>query len=492
MTTEILVLLTIAMYFIVLFTISYFVSRKSDNAGFFSGNRKSPWYLVAFGTVGAAISGVTFISVPGMVMAQQFGFMQMVFGFFVGQMIIAFILIPLYYKMNLISIYGYLEQRFGMSSYKTGAWFFFVSKMLGAAVRLFVVCIVLQLFVFDHFPIPSYLSFTLNVIFTVLFVYLYTFKGGIKSVVWVDTFQTLCMFVAIGLTIYFVGQNLGLNAGNFGAFLGESGMTRIFFLDDASSFQFFWKQFLAGIALTVALNGLDQDMMQRALTCKNSKDSIKNLVVGISIQTFVNLLFLTLGVLLFSYLIANNMAIPERSDYVFPTVVQSISPFLLILFVIGLLATSYSSAGSALTALTTSFTIDVLQTPRKKSDAEVTVVRKKVHIAMAVCMAAVIFLIWLLNNDAVINTVFMVASYTYGPLLGLFMFGLIMKNKVHDKWVPVVAIAAPVIILILDLSLAGEGKMWAFWHERIIYIAGLTFIGLCFLIKKGEKAKKLG
>jgi len=478
--TPIAIIATIAAYFAVLFFISYLTGRKTDNAGFFSGNRKSPWYVVAFATIGAAISGVTFVSVPGMVAGSGFSYLQMVLGFAVGQLIIAFVLIPLYYKLNLVSIYEYLENRFGISSYKTGAWFFFISKMLGASVRLFIVCVVLQLLVFS----PLHLPFALNVIFTVGIVWLYTFRGGVKSLIWTDSLKTFCLIVTVGLTIYYIGKNMGLDTGSMWSLVRGSELSKTFFFDDINDKRFFWKQFLAGVFTMIAMTGLDQDMMQKTLSCKNSGDARKNMITGGILQIFINLLFLTLGVLLYVYAANQQIALPAKGDDVFPFLAMRFSPVVGVLFIIGLISAAYAAAGSALTALTTSFTVDILESPKTKTENQVAAVRKKVHIGMAALMAIVIFIINLLNNDSVINTVYMVASYTYGPLLGMFAFGMFTKKAVKDRWVPLVAIFSPILCFILDLN----SKVWfngyQFSHERLILNALFTFFGLCLLIRK--------
>ena len=478
------ILITIASYFTVLFTFSYFTGRKADNAGFFSGNRKSPWYLVAFGTIGAAISGVTFVSVPGMVAVSGFSYLQMVLGFAVGQLIIAFILIPLYYKMNLVSIYEYLENRFGVSSYKTGAWFFFISKMAGASVRLFVVCAVLQLLIFD----PMHLPFILNVFFTVGIVWLYTFRGGVKSVVWIDSLKTFCLIVSVGLTIYYIGRNLGLNAGSIWSLIGDSDMSKTFFFDDINDKRYFWKQFLAGVFTTIAITGLDQDMMQRTLSCKNFRDARKNMITGGILQIFINLLFLTLGVLLYVYISNKQIDLAsegiEKADDVFPFLAMRFSPIVAVMFIIGLISAAYAAAGSALTALTTSFTVDILESSKTKTESQVSSVRKKVHIGMAIVMATAIFIINILNNESVIQTVYKVASYTYGPLLGMFVFGIFTKWKIRDRWVPLIAIISPVICLILDINSQVWFNGYVFSHERLIFNALFTFIGLSLLIRR--------
>ena len=478
------ILITIAAYFAILYAVSYITGRKADNAGFFSGNRKSPWYLVAFGTIGAAISGVTFVSVPGMVAASGFSYMQMVLGFAVGQLIIAFILIPLYYKMNLISIYEYLENRFGVSSYKTGAWFFFISKMLGASVRLFVVCAVLQLLVFD----PLHLPFILNVIFTVGIVWIYTFRGGVKSVVWTDSLKTFCLIVSVGLTIYYIGRNLGLNAGSMWSIISDSEMSKTFFFDDFNDKRYFWKQFLAGVFTTIAITGLDQDMMQRTLSCKNFRDARKNMITGGILQIFINLLFLTLGVLLYVYIAQKHIDLKAagvvKADDVFPFLSMQFSPVVGALFIVGLIAAAYAAAGSALTALTTSFTVDILESSKTKSETQVASIRKKVHFGMAIVMAIAIFVINILNNESVIQTVYKVASYTYGPLLGMFTFGIFTKWKIRDRWAPLVAILSPVICFVLDYNSQVWFNGYVFSHERLIFNALFTFTGLCLLIRK--------
>lgn len=471
------VLLTILAYFAVLFGVSYLSGRKADNAGFFSGNRKSPWFVVAFATIGSAISGVTFVSVPGMVAANGFSYLQMVLGFAVGQILIALVLIPLFYRMNLVSIYEYLENRFGMATYKTGAWFFFVSKMLGASIRLFVVCVVLQLLVFT----PLHLPFFVNLIFTVGIVWLYTVRGGVKSLIWTDSLKTFSLIVSVGLCIYYIMNNLG---GNLFDIVGNSEMSRIFFFDDVNDKRFFFKQFLAGVFTVIAITGLDQDLMQKTMSCKNSGDAQKNMITGGILQIVINLLFLMLGVLLYTFAARSNIELPAKGDEVFPYLAtQGFFPVIVsVLFVVGLIAAAYAAAGSALTALTTSFTIDILQTQKMKKESEVAAVRYKVHIGMAIVMAVVIFAINLMNNDSVIDTVYKLASYTYGPLLGMFVFGIFIKKKVKDRFVPWVALASPLLSFIFDIN----SKVWfngyEFSHERLILNAFFTFVGLCLLI----------
>lgn len=477
------ILIVIACYFALLFFISYLAGRKADNAGFFSGNRSSNWLLVAMSTIGAAISGVTFVSVPGMVATSGWAYMQMVLGFTVGQFIIAYVLIPLYYKFNLTSIYQYLQQRFGMSTYKSGAWLFFVSKMLGASVRLFVVGEVLQLLVFGPLGVP----FWVNAIFTVLIVYLCTFKGGVKSLIWTDLLKTCCLILSVALCIYFV-LRAGVNIDGW----TSSDMTRTFFFDNPKEGTYFWKQFLAGVFLVIATTGLDQDLMQRTLSCKNPRESQKNLIVGALMQIVVIGLFLFLGFLLYSYANQTGVALvnadgaPLKGDDVFPFLATgNYFPVIVgILFIIGFIAAAYSAAGSALTALTTSFTVDILN---KEKDTNLTKVRTIVHIGMAILMAVCIYVIHILNNDSVIQTVYKVASYTYGPLLGMFCFGIFTKRQVRDRWIPFVVILAPVITWVIDVNSAVWFNGYVFSHERLILNALLTFVGMLCLLKPTKK-----
>lgn len=480
------ILLVIAGYFALLFFISYLAGRKADNAGFFSGNRSSNWLLVAMSTIGAAISGVTFVSVPGMVATSGWAYMQMVLGFTVGQIIIAYVLIPLYYKLNLTSIYQYLQQRFGMSTYKSGAWLFFVSKMLGASVRLFVVGEVLQLLVFGPLGIP----FWVNAIFTVLIVYLCTFKGGVKSLIWTDLLKTCCLILSVALCIYFVLRE-GVNIDGW----NTNDMTRTFFFDNPKEGTYFWKQFLAGIFLVIATTGLDQDLMQRTLSCKNPRESQKNLIVGAMMQIVVIGLFLFLGFLLYSYANQSGIALPMdelgnvKGDSVFPFLASgSYFPMVVgVLFFIGFIAAAYSAAGGALTALTTSFTIDILNKKQEGDQVQLARTRTLVHIGMAILMVICIYVIYLLNNDSVIQTVYKVASYTYGPLLGMFCFGIFTKKQVYDRWIPVVVILAPVITWVLDVNSVEWFNGYVFSHERLIFNALFTCLGMMCLIKKNHR-----
>lgn len=475
------ILITIIAYFLILFTVSYIAGRKADNEGFFVGNRQSTWYVVAFAMIGSSISGVTFVSVPGMVGVSSFSYLQMVLGFVAGQFIIAFVLIPLFYRMNLVSIYEYLENRFGISSYRTGAWFFFISKMLGAAVRLFLVCLTLQLLVFEPFHLP----FALNVTMTVALVWLYTFRGGVKSLIWTDVLKTCCLVISVVLCIYYIASDLQLSFTGMIATITDSELSRMFFFDDMNDKRYFFKQFLAGIFTMIAMNGLDQDMMQRNLSCKNFKDSQKNMITSGISQFFIILLFLMLGVLLYTFTARQGIAYPAKSDELFPMIATGpyFPAIVGILFIVGLISSAYSAAGSALTALTTSFTVDILGTKGKTEEAVVKI-RKRVHIGMAVVMGIVIFVFNLLNNTSVIDAVYILASYTYGPILGLFTFGIFTKKQVRDKYIPWVAIASPILCFVVQKNSQAWFNGYQFGYELLIFNALFTFIGLCLLIKK--------
>ena len=482
--SPLLILSVILIYFAVLSGVSWWSGRRADNAGFFVGNRRSPWYVVAFAMIGASISGVTFVSVPGMVAASGFSYMQMVLGFVAGQLVIAFVLTPLFYRMELVSIYGYLEKRFGVSAYRTGAWFFFVSKMLGAAVRLYLVCAVLQLLVFGPWGVP----FAVNVLFSILVVWLYTFRGGVKSLVWTDSLKTFCLVMSLFLTIYYIADGLHLDWAGLLATVDGSPMSQVFFFEDANDGRYFFKQFLAGAFTMVAMNGLDQDMMQRNLSCRNYRDSQKNMMVSILLQSVVILLFLVLGVLLYVYAEREGIPLPAKSDDLFPMIATGgYFPVAVgVLFVVGLVSSAYSAAGSALTALTTSFSVDILRVGQYASERQAVRTRKRVHVGMAVVMGITILLFNALNSTSVIDAVYTLASYTYGPILGLFAFGLAVPLRVRDRFVPVVCIAAPVICYFVQRALLVHfGYTMSF--ELLLLNAAVTFVGL-LLLSKGRVA----
>lgn len=481
--SPIVVILVILVYFAILFIVSHFAGRKADNQGFFVGNRKSSWYVVAFAMIGSTISGVTFISVPGMVAASGFSYLQMVMGFVVGQLVIAYLLIPLFYKMNLISIYEYLENRFGVATYKTGAWFFFISKMLGASVRLFLVCAVLQMLVFE----PLHLPFYMNVLSTIVLVWLYTHQGGVKTLIWTDSLKTFCLITSVGLCIYYIASDLQLDPQGLGSLLGESSMAQLFYFDDINDKRYFFKQFLAGVFTVIAMTGLDQDMMQRNLSCKNFRDSQKNMVTSVFLQFVVVALFLVLGVLLYTYAASHQLAIPAKSDELFPMIAtQGAFPIVVgVLFIVGLISSAYSAAGSALTALTTSFTIDILGAMKGQEEAKVAHTRQRVHIGMALVMGVVIIIFNLLNNTSVIDAVYLLASYTYGPILGLFAFGLFTKKRIRERYIPLVALLSPLLCFLLQRNSEVWFNGYSFSYELLIFNALFTFLGCCVLIRRG-------
>lgn len=477
------VIIVIAAYFAAMLVVSR-ISRRGGG-DFFGARKKSPWWVVAIAMIGACMSGVTFVSVPGMVAKSGMGYMQMCLGFMAGYAVIAFVLMPLYYRLQVVSIYQYLERRFGLGAYKTGAWFFFISKMLGASVRLFLVCLSLQLLVFGPLGLP----FWLNVLVNVAIVLAYTYRGGVRSVIGTDVLKTVCMVAAVVLTIVFIARDLGLTAASLPAAIRDSGMSRILWLGDVNHPQYFWKQFLGGLFTVIAMTGLDQDMMQRALSCRDQRDAQKNLMVSTVLQTVVIFLFLCLGVLL--YLYAGEVGIPQTGDEIFPAVATSGSlPGIVgVLFVLGLVSAAYGAGGSALTSLTTSFTVDILGTAGR-SDAQVSSIRKKVHVGMAVAMAVTIVVFNALNSTSAIDAVYKLASYTYGPLLGMFAFGILTRAQVRDRWVPLVSVLAPAICLVLQLNSERWFGGYKFSYEILLLNAALTFLGLCCLIKPASNSPK--
>lgn len=480
-----IIITTIVAYIALLFTVAYLSGRRADNEGFFVGNRSSSWWVVMFAMVGAAMSGVTFVSVPGMVATSGFSYFQMALGFMAGYFVIAFVLIPLFYRMKLVSIYGYLEERFGGGAYKTGAWFFFISKLLGASVRLFLICVVLQLLLFEPYDIP----FWINAAITVALVLLYTFQGGVKSLIWTDSLKTACLVLSIVLSIYFVVDRLDMSLSDLVSTVRENSNSRIFYFDDINDRRYFFKQFLAGLFSVIAMTGLDQDMMQRSLSCKNYRDSQKNMVVSTFLQTLMIFILLVLGVILYTFAEQMGIALPAGTDNMFPTVATSPQmPIIVgVLFILGLVSSTYSSAGSALTALTTSFTIDVLEGAKRFEEEKLTKVRKRVHVAMAVAMFVVICTLHHLGSSNVIDAVYTLASYTYGPILGLFAFGIFTKWNVRGKYVGILAVIAPTICYILQHNSEHWFGGYKFSYELLLVNALITFIGLLMLIKRDIK-----
>lgn len=462
---------------------SFFTSRNVNNAGFFLGNKKSPWYIVAIGMLGSSISGVTFISVPGWVQTTQMTYLQMVLGFVAGYVVIAHVLLPLYYRLNLTSIYTYLDLRFGRFSYKTGASFFLLSRSIGSAARLYVVANVLQIVIFNQLNIP----FWVTVIVTILLIWLYTFKGGIKTIIWTDTLQTIFLFTALIATIIIVARELGLDFSGIVSTINNSEMSKVFEFKDWRSSQHFLKQFLSGAFITIVMTGLDQDVMQKNLSCRNIKEAKRNMLTyGVAFLP-ANLLFLSLGILLMTFV--NSIGIPADSeliagDNLYPYVATTqLGPVVLILFLIGLMASAYSSANSALAALTTSFTVDIIGI-KNKTEQQIKKTRTWVHLAISFLMAIMIIVFNLVNEKSIINAIYAIAGYTYGPLLGLYAFGLFTKYKVRDKIVPIIAILSPILCYLISYLL----KKYADYntgYELLLLNGFITFMGLWAIRKMG-------
>lgn len=469
------ILIAIAAYFAMLILISFLVGRKSDSATFFRGNRSSPWYIVAFGMIGASLSGVTFISVPGAVELGAMNYFQVVLGYIVGYAVIGMVLLPLYYRMNLTSIYSYLNDRYGSAAQYTGSSFFLLSRIVGASFRLYLIAGVLQTFVFDSMDIEFWQTVTL----TVVLIWLYTFKSGIKTIVWTDTLQTLFMLIAVGVAIYFVSDGLGLNSiGEITSFISDSEMSQIFFWDDWKSGQHFIKQFIAGAFIAIVMTGLDQDMMQKNLTCRSLKDAQKNMFWFTIVLTFVNLLFLGLGVLLTEYALSTE--IDAHKDALFPTIAlqSSMGIGLGLVFILGLIAAAYSSADSALTSLTTSFSVDILNIEKNLSEKKQNITRKMIHVGFSVVLILVIVSFeYLIKDASVINKLFTFAGYTYGPLLGLFGFGILTRLKVHHLATPFIAIASPFIAFGISY-MAKELFKFEFGFFILLLNGAITFLGL--------------
>ena len=482
------VIFIIVVYFGVLLLVGAYTSRNATNESFFLGNRQSPWYVVAFGMLGASLSGVTFISVPGYVGNSQFSYLQLVMGYLLGYFVVANVLLPLYYRLNLTSIYTYLDTRFGFYSYKTGATFFLISRVIGASFRLFLVATVLQVSVFDAWGVP----FIVTVIVTILLIWLYTNRGGIKTIIWTDTLQTAVLLIAVVLTIYFIAKQMDLSFGQMVQVIKDSEYSRTWFFDDWNDKRHFIKQFFSGAFITIVMTGLDQDMMQKNLSCRNIGDAKKNMYwYGFAFLP-VNLIFLSLGVLLFIFANQQGIPIPEQTDELFPIIAtQGYLPKVVsILFILGIVAAAYSSADSALTALTTSFTVDILN-PKNKTENELKRIRRTVHIFVSILIAIVIMVFRAVNDQNVISAIFTVAGYTYGPLLGLYAFGLFTRFKVRDKWVPVVAIISPILCYFLSMYSEILFNGFKFGFELLMVNGAITFFGLLLLSKRGERVEQI-
>ncbi|HEY8513344.1 MAG TPA: sodium:solute symporter [Cyclobacteriaceae bacterium] len=473
-----LVLSIISGYFVMLIVMAVVTSRGATSQTFFTGNRQSPWYLVAFGMIGTSISGVTFISIPGEVGTSQFAYFQVVLGYVVGYTVIRKVLLPLYYRLNLVSIYEYLDSRFGFWAYKSGAFFFLLSRVIGASFRLFLAAMVLQLAIFDAAGIP----FWVTVLVTIFLIWVYTFKGGIKTIVWTDSLQTTFLIAALIFTIFFISQELDLSLIGLGELVSKSEYSRIFVWDWQSPYNFF-KQFISGAFIAIVMTGLDQDLMQKNLTCRNLEEAQKNMYWFTILLVFVNLLFLTLGALLYLYAEHEGIAVPARTDELYPMLAIQYFPVALgIAFLLGITAAAYASSDSALAALTTSFCVDFLGF--KQTDEETrqrTRTRVLVHVGFSLLICAVIIVFQIINDQSVVTSVFKAAGYTYGPLLGMFSFGIFSKRKVRDRWVPYVCVLSPILSYILSANSKDVLFGYEFGFEILLVNGLFTYIGLWLL-----------
>lgn len=468
------ILVVVFLYFALLMGISYFTAKKgSDNKAFFLAGRNAPWIIVAIGMLGDSISGVTFVSVPGMVGQMDMTYMQMVLGFFPGYLIVAFVLLPLYYKLNLTTIYGYLDQRFGFYSYKTGASFFILSRLVGSASKLYLVALILQALVFDQWDVPFYLTVT----GIILMIWLYTHRSGMKAIVWTDALQTVCLLLALILIIWQVVSRLDLDLPQAFSAVTSSEHSRIFVFDDWGAKNNFFKQFLSGILIVIAMTGLDQNMMQKNLACRNLRDAQKNMVsYGFGFIP-MNYLFLALGILLLLFASKNGITLPEKSDEILPMLVTQYLGFpVLVFFVIGIVAASFSNADSALTSLTTSVSVDLFGVDRK-DEKQAVKMRSRIHVAVCLAFLIVTLLIHQFAQNSILDTIYTLASYTYGPLLGLYFVGLFTKIKLRDKFVPYVCVAAPLVCYATSWGL----KIFCDYtvgYEILLFNAMLTVVGL--------------
>lgn len=476
---------SISVYFIFLFAVAWYTSRNANNDAFFRGSKSSPWYIVAYGMIGTSLSGVTFISVPGKVGSAHFGYFQIVLGYLIGYFIVALVLLPLYYKLNLTSIYTYLQKRFGNTTYKTGAVFFILSRTLGATLRLYLVINVLQIFL-----LPAGIGyFTLASLAILIMILLYTFKGGVKSIVWTDMLQTTFMLLALVTCVWFIKSELNLSMGGLIGSLQEKGYTEIFMTDWLKG-NFFIKQIIGGMFITISMTGLDQEMMQKNISCKNLGEAQKNMITFSFILVLVNLLFLVLGGVLYLYAEAKAIALPAMSDDLFPVIALHYLPGIIsIIFIIGLISALFPSADGALTALTSSFCIDILGINSKKelSEEQKTKTRLRVHFIMAFVFLLFVIGFKVLNKQAIIDLLLKVAGYTYGPLLGLFMFGILTKRKINDKLSPFVCLVVPVICFIVDMNSSKIIEGFSFGTEMLLWNGLLTFAGL-WLISQHDTA----
>jgi Na+/proline symporter len=478
------IFLTFLAYTILLFIVTWITARRATNRTFFIGNKASPWFVVAYGMIGASMSGVTFMSVPGWVGETQFSYMLVVLGYLIGYFVIATVLLPLYYRLNLTSIYSYLEGRFGFWSYKTGSFYFILSRVVGASFRMFLVVNVLQVFVFDAWKVP----FTLTVLIFIILILLYTFKGGIRTIIWTDTVQTTFMLLALLFSILFISQQLGTPLSLLSSDVFDSAYSKMVYADWHDK-RFFIKQFLSGAFIAIVMTGLDQEMMQKNLSCRSLREAQKNMFTFSFIMVVVNFFFLFLGAILYIYSSSTGMTLPVRSDDLFPTVaINYLGPLAGLVFLIGLISAAYPSADGALTSLTTAFSIDFLGLNKKErlTEKEKEKIRYLVHACFAVVLLVVIVVFRAINDRAVIDKLFTIAGYTYGPLLGLYAFGLFTRFGVKDRMVPVVAILSPVICYFLSSYSEILFSGYRFGFELLIVNGIITFVGLLIFRKKGR------
>ncbi len=477
-----LILSVTFIYFVALLVIAWYTSRGADAHSFFIGNKKSKWYIVAYGMIGTSLSGVTFMSVPGEVGVKQFAYMQIVLGYLVGYFVIALVLLPLYYRLNLTSIYSYLQQRFGNVTYKTGSSFFILSRTLGASIRVFLVVNVLQVFVLDAMGVP----FAFTGAFIILLILIYTFKGGVKTIVWTDMIQTTCMLLALILSVVLIMQHLGTGPSEMLAAIREKNMTQVFFFDWKDK-TFFGKQFLSGVFITIAMTGLDQEMMQKNLSCRTLKEAQKNMFTFSFILVLVNLLFLTLGAVLFVFAEQSGIPIPAQTDQLFPAIaLNHLGELAGLIFLIGLISALYPSADGALTALTSAFCIDIIGFRERHNwnEKKKTNIRYLVHISFAVIFLLCILYFQANNNSSVISTILTIAGYTYGPLLGLYAFGMFTRKAIHDKWSPWICIISPVICYVVNLNSTYWFNGYQLGFEVLVLNGLLTFLGLIIISRK--------
>jgi len=476
-----LIFIIIASYFALLILISFFTGKSNDNETFFKGNKKSPWYLVAFGMIGASLSGVTFISIPGSVGNDMMSYMQIVLGYFIGYLIIAYVLLPLYYRLNLTSIYGYLQQRFGNYSYRTGAFYFLISRIAGSSIRLLLVANVLYEFVFKEWGV----NFEITVIISILLIWVYTFRGGIKTVVWTDTLQTLFMLAAVGLTIGFLASELDMNFIQSVSAVADSSFSKMFYFDDWKAGNYFWKHVVGGMFITICMTGLDQDMMQKNLTCKNIGEAQKNMLWFSAVLVIVNLFFLFLGAMFYIYAEAKDVVFPLAengkyvADQIYPlfALKMGMGPLVGIVFILGLIAAAYSSADGTLTALTTTIFVDFMNNDAKTEQQKVRT-RKIIHILVSIAVLLTVIIFKYTLTSSAISQVLFVATLTYGPLLGMFAFGIITKHQVKDKFIPIICILSPIISYFVSIYSKDIFFGYQVGYELLAINGGLTYLGM--------------